>query len=111
MNIVVGDIVLVHQKVFGTTYKIEDRWEVPVYIVLEKHDDGMTYKIKKIGDNSGESCKYLHQNMLYPFMSVRGVDGDEEERELVNPPSKSVYCNAMLLQEANSEMDSHFETI
>ena len=111
MNIVVGDIVLVRQKVFGTTYKIEDRWEVPVYIVLEKHDDGMTYKIKKIGDNSGESCKYLHRNMLYPFMSVRGVDGDEEERELVNPPSKSVYCNAMLLQEANSEMDSHFETI
>ena len=111
MNIVVGDIVLVRQKVFGTTYKIEDCWEVPVYIVLEKHDDGMTYKIKKIGDNSGESCKYLHRNMLYPFMSVRGVDGDEEERELVNPPSKSVYCNAMLLQEANSEMDSHFETI
>ena len=71
----------------------------------------MTYKIKKIGDNSGESCKYLHRNMLYPFMSVRGVDGDEEERELVNPPSKSVHCNAMLLQEANSEMDSHFETI
>ena len=30
MNIVVGDIVLVSQKVFGTTYKIEDRWEVPV---------------------------------------------------------------------------------
>ena len=111
MNIVVGDIVLVCQKVFGTTYKIEDHWEIPVYIVLEKHDDGMTYKVKKIGDNSEESCKYLHRNMLYLFMSVYGVDGDGEEGELVNPPSKSVCCNAMLLQEANFEMESHFETI
>ena len=111
MNIVEGDIVLVRQKVFGTTYKIEDRWEIPVYIVLEKHDDGMTYKVKKIGDNSEESCKYLHRNMLYPFMSVYGADCDEEEGELVNPPSKSMCCNAMILQEANSEMESHFETI
>ena len=46
MDIVVGDIVLVHQKVLGTTYKIEDCWEVPVYIVLEKHDDGMIFKVK-----------------------------------------------------------------
>ena len=112
MNIVVGDIVLVCQKVFGTTHKIEDRWEVPVYIVLEKHDDGMTYKVKKIDDNSEESCKYLHRNMLYPFMSVYGeVCEEEEERELVNLPSKSLCCNAMLLQEANMEMESHFETI
>ena len=36
MDIVVGVIVLVRQKVFRTTYKIEDKWEVPVYIVLEK---------------------------------------------------------------------------
>ena len=35
---------------------------------------------------------------------------DEEGRELVNPPSKSMCSNAMLLQEANSEMESHFET-
>ena len=46
MDIGVGDIVLVRQKVFGTTYKIEDHWEVPVYIVLEKHNDGMTFKVK-----------------------------------------------------------------
>ena len=36
MDMVVGDIVLVHQKVFGTTYNIEDQWEIPVYIVLAK---------------------------------------------------------------------------
>ena len=111
MDIVVGDIVLVRQKVFGTTYKIEDKWEIPVYIVLEKHDNGMTYKVKKIGDNRGESCKNLHRNMLYPFMSVHEDGDDEEGRELVNPPSKSLCCGTILLQEANLEMESHFETI
>ena len=111
MDIVVGDIMLVRQKVFGMTHKIEDKWEIPVYIVLEKHNDGMTYKVKKIGDNSGESCKNLHRNMFYPFMSVH-EDGDNEEgRGLVNPPSKSLCCNTILLQETNLEMESHFETI
>ena len=71
---------LVRQKVFGTTYKIEDKWEIPVKS-LEKHDNGMTYKVKKIGDNSEEFCKFLHRNMLYPFMSVHEDDGDEEDRE------------------------------
>ena len=111
MDIVVGDIVLVHQKVFGTTYKIKDKWEVPVYIVLEKHDDGMTYKVKKIGDNSGESCKNLHRNMLYPFMSVHEDKSDEGTRKLVNPPSKLLCCSPTFLQEANLEMESHFGTI
>ena len=110
MDIVVGDIVLVQQKMFGTTYKIEDRWEVPVYLVLEKHDDGMTYKVKRIDDDSGKSCKNLHRNMLYPFMSVREEEGEEEERDLVDPPSKSMSYNATILQEANLEMVSHFES-
>ena len=78
MDIVVGDIVLVHQKVFGTTYKIEDYWEVPIYVVLEKHDDGMTYKVKRIGDSSEDSCRNLHRSMLYPFMSVSTEQIDEE---------------------------------
>ena len=113
MDIVVGDIVLVRQKVFGTTYKIEDRWEIPVYIVLEKHDDDMTYKVKKIGDNSNESCRNLHRNMLYPFMSVHEDEGvcDKEAREMVNSSSKSLCYDAASLQEANQEMVYHFETI
>ena len=36
MEIIPGDIVLVRQKVFGTQHKIEDRWELPVYKVLEQ---------------------------------------------------------------------------
>ena len=95
---------------FGTTYKIEDHWEVPVYLVLEKHDDGMTYKVKRIDDDSGKSCKNLHRNMLYPFMSVCEDAGEEEEREMVDPPSKSMSYNEFVLQEANLEMVSHFES-
>ena len=91
MNIVVGDIVLVRQKVFGATYKIEDRWEIPLYIVLEKHDDGMTYKVKKIGDDSEESCKNLHRNMLYPFMSVYGEDSGRRRREGIGQPSFEIH--------------------
>ena len=110
MDVVVGDIILVHQKVFGTTYKIEDRWEVPIYLVLEKYDDGMMFKVKRIGDSSEDSCKNLHRSMLYPFMSVHGEESDKEGQEMVNPPSKSLCVNAVL-QEANLEMESHFETI
>ena len=111
MDIVVGDIILVHQKVFGTTYKIEDRSETPIYIVLEKHDDGMTYKVKKISDNRDDSCRNLHRNMLYPFMSVHEDERDDGGEELVNPPSKSLCYNTILLQEANLEMESHFASI
>ena len=111
MDIVVGNIVLVDQKVFGTTHKIEDHWEIPVYIVLEKHDDDMTYKVKRIGNSSEESCKNLHRNMLYPFMSVCEDNCEEEEREMVNPPSKSLCFNAVVLQEANLETESYFEYV
>ena len=108
MDIVVGDIILVCQKVFGTTYKIEDHWEVPIYIVLEKHEDGMTFKVKRIGDSSDDSCKNLHRSMLYPFMSAYEEESDEEGQEVINPPSKSLTVNVALLREANVEMESHF---
>ena len=78
MDIVIGDIILVHQKVFGTAYKIEDRWEVPIYEVLEKHNDGMTYKVKRIGENGEDSCRNLHRSMLHLFMSVSKEQTDEE---------------------------------
>ena len=70
----------------------------------------MTFKVKRIGDSSEDSCKNLHRSMLYPFISVHGEESDEEEQEMVNPPLKSLCVNAVL-QEANLEMESHFETI
>ena len=57
------------------------------------HDDGMTYKVKRIGDDSEDSCKTLHRNMLYHFMSVYEEDEDEEDRERVNHPSNSLCYN------------------
>ena len=110
MDIVVEDIILVCQKVFGTMHKIEDRCEVPIYLVLEKHDDGMMCKVKRIGDSSEESCKNLHRSILYPFMSVYGEESDEEGQEMISQPSKSLSVTA-ILQESNLEMESHFRTI
>ena len=51
MEIVPGDLVLVHQKVYGSTKKIEDRWENPVYKVVQRLGDGPMYRIQKLGEN------------------------------------------------------------
>ena len=46
------------------------------------------------------------------FKCSRNEEGDDEEgRDLVNPPSKSLSCNTIRLQEANQKMNSHFENI
>ena len=55
MEIILGDIVLVCQKVFGTTRKIEDWWENPVYQVVEKMNEGPVYKIQKLGEQGEKS--------------------------------------------------------
>ena len=68
MDIIPGDIVLVRQKVFGTQHKIEDRWELPVYKVLEQCGDSPLYKVQKIGGIGGDDLRVLHRNMLYPLL-------------------------------------------
>ena len=70
MEIIPGDIVLVRQKVFGTTRKIEDWWENPVYQVVEKMGEGLVYKIQKLGEQGEKSFRELHRNMLHPLMQV-----------------------------------------
>ena len=76
MDIIPGDIVLVRQKVFGTTHKIEDRWEIPVYKVLEKYGEGPVFKVQRVGSISDKSTKNLHRNMLFPFVSLMGVESE-----------------------------------
>ena len=71
MDIIPGDIVLVRQKVFGTQHKIEDRWELPVYKVLEQCREDPLYKVQKIGVTDGEDLRVLHRNMLCPFIGIR----------------------------------------
>ena len=71
MDIILGDIVLVRQKVFGTQHKIEDRWELPVYKVVEQCGDSPLYKVQRIGGMGSENFRVLHRNMLYPFVGIR----------------------------------------
>ena len=55
MGIIPGDIVLVRQKVFRTTRKIEDWWENLVYQVIKKMGDGPVYKIQKLGEHGDKA--------------------------------------------------------
>ena len=78
MEIIPGDMVLVCQKVFGPTTKIKDRWENPVYQVIEKMGDGPVYKIQKIGGNGEKAIRELHRNMLHPLMQVVEEPGEAQ---------------------------------
>ena len=78
MEIILGDIVLVCQKVFGTTRKIKDWWENPVYQVIEKMGNGPVYKIQKLGEHGEQSIRELHRNMLHPLMQVVEEPGEAQ---------------------------------
>ena len=90
MDIIPGDIVLGRQKVFGTQHKIEDRWELPVYKVIEQCGDNPLYKVQKIGGVEGEDVRVLHRNMLFSFIGVRETDEDNTEEEVRCLPEKSL---------------------
>ena len=76
MEIIQEDIVLVCQKVFGTTRKIEDQWKNPVYQVVEKMGEGPVYNIQKLGEQGEISFRELHRNMLHPLMQVVEEPGE-----------------------------------
>ena len=87
MEIIPGDIVLVHRKVFGSDHKIIDQWEIPVYKVLEKHGDGPVFTVQIMGPGGNNAIKNLHHNMLYPFISLIGEDGETEPAVEVTDPA------------------------
>ena len=110
MDIIPGDIVLVRQKVFGTQHKIEDRWELPVYKVLEQCGDDPLYKVQKIGGTEGEDLRVLHRNMLYPFIGIREEENDISVEEVICLPEKSLIgSHAAALERANYFMDTYFD--
>ena len=110
MDIIPGDIVLVRQKVFGTQHKIEDRWELPVYKVLEQCGDDPPYKVQKIGGTDGEDLRVLHRNMLYPFISIREEGEDTSVERVSCLPEKSLIdSRAARLEQANYFMDHYFD--
>ena len=85
-----GIYYLVRQKVFGTQHKIEDRWELPVYKVIEQCGDSPLYKVQKIGGIGGDDLRVLHRNMLYPFVGVREEEEDASVEEVSCLPEKSL---------------------
>ena len=110
MDIIPGDIVLVRQKVFGTQHKIEDRWELPVYKVLEQCGDSPLYKVQKIGGTEGDDLRVLHRNMLYPFIGIREEEKDTSVEEVSCLPEKSLLgSHAVALERANYFMDTYFD--
>ena len=65
---------------FGTTRKIEDWWENPVYQVIEKIGDEPVYKIQKLGEHGENSFRELHRNMLHLLMLVVEETGETQAR-------------------------------
>ena len=110
MDVVPGDLVLVRQKVFGTQHKIEDRWELPVYKVIERCGESPLYKVQKIGGVGGDDLRVLHRNMLFPFIGVREMDEDNPEEEVRCLPVKSLQDpHVAALRQANYFMETYFD--
>ena len=112
MKIIPGDIVLVHQKVFGSGHKIADQWEIPVCKVLEKHGDGPVFMVQRIEPGGDNMIKNLHRNMLYPFISLMGEDGESEPAAEVTDPAVPAIqrdLRMMALIKVNNFMDTYFD--
>ena len=78
-KLVVGDMVLVKEKGSSGNYKINDKWEVNPYMVLEHMTDkkGQQMPVFRLWEVVKEGTpheKTLHRNMLYPFRSVEGSE-------------------------------------
>ena len=89
-KLVVSDVVLVKEKGSSSNYKINDKWEMNPYMVLEhmKDDNGKqmpVFRLRKIVKVGAPCKKTLYRNMLYPFRSV-----EENENPLL------LKCNMLM---------------
>ena len=71
-KIVPGDLVLVKQKGSSGNYKINDKWELNPFRVMEqmKDDKGKlmpVFKLQEIVQEGAPCLKTLHRNMIYPY--------------------------------------------
>ena len=78
-KLVVGDMVLVKEKGLSGNYKINDKWEINPYMVLEHLTDKKgqsmpVFQLKEVVQEGVPQEKTLHCNMLYPFRSVEGSE-------------------------------------
>ena len=85
-----GDLVLVKQKGSSRNYKIDDKWELNPYQVLEQVLDSKgkltpVFKIEEVVKDGAPHLRTLHRNMLYPYRSV-----------MENDPPLLVHANILM---------------
>ena len=75
-KLIIGNVVLVKEKGSSGNYKINDKWEVKPYTVLErmKDNEGKQMPVFRLCKIVKEETKTLHHSMLYPFRSVEESD-------------------------------------
>ena len=78
-KLVIGDVVLVKEKGSSGNYKINDKWELNPYTVIEHMQDKdgnptPVYHLKENVKKGAPREKLLHRNMLYPFRSVQQTE-------------------------------------
>ena len=78
-KLIVGDMVLVKEKGSSSNYKINDKWEVNPYMVLEHMTDRKgqqmpVFRLREVVKEGAPREKTLYRNMLYPFRSVEGSE-------------------------------------
>ena len=79
MKIQPGDLVLVRVKAFGPDHKIADRWEQTPYRVLSQLHNSLVFKVQPADGEDENSVQVLHQNMLFPFQTIRAETNLEKE--------------------------------
>ena len=99
MKIEPGNLVLVRVKAFGSDHKIADRWEQTPYKVLSQLHNSPVFKVQPVDGEDEKSVQVLHQNMLFPFQTIRTET--EPEREIK-------AASAVLLAKANQLMEEYF---
>ena len=70
---------LVKQKGSSGNYKIDDKWELNPYRVLEQMLDPkgkltLVFKIEEVVKDGAPHLRTLHRNMLYPYRLVMEND-------------------------------------
>ena len=78
-KLIVGDMILVKEEGSSGNYKINDKWEVNPFMVLEHLTDKKgqqmpVFRLKEVVKEGAPAEKTLHHNMLYPFRSVEGLE-------------------------------------
>ena len=75
-KLLIGNVVLVKEKGSSGIYKINGKWGLHPYTVMEHmmDKDGQPTPVYRLRENVKTGVpreKVLHRNMLYPFRSVR----------------------------------------